>query len=163
MPRRSPLRLPIALCCVLLGGSGALPGAELAVIVARDALPAPLDEGTLRDLYLKKIFLDARGRKLVPVNLPADHPVRQAFSRALFHQEQEALQDYWNQRYFHGITPPYVLASQQAVVRFVAQTPGAIGYVLPCYLAPDVTPVLHLPLPAAGLDGQCPPPLPMAP
>lgn len=143
---------------LLLGGYPAM-AAELAVIVAADLAAAPLEAGMLRDIYLKKTFLDEGGRKIVPVNLPVSHPVREAFSRALFHQDSSALQGYWNQRYFHGIRPPYVLQSQAAVVRFVARTPGAIGYVAPCFLEPDVVPVLRLPVPAdSGINAECPAP-----
>lgn len=116
------------------------------MIVAADASEERLDEGTLRDIYLKKIFLDAAGHRRIPVNLPADAPLREAFSHALFHKSGDELQDYWNQNYFHGITPPYVLGSQDAVVRFVSQTPGAIGYIASCYLRPGVRPVLTLTL-----------------
>ncbi len=31
-----------------------------------------------------------------------------------------------------GISPPHVVASQEAVMRFVANTPGVIGYVAAC-------------------------------
>jgi hypothetical protein len=34
--------------------------------------------------------------------------------------------------YFHGVLPPYVLASEEAVILFVSATPGAIGYVSAC-------------------------------
>ena len=124
---------------------------DVAVIVARDAPAQTLDTGTLRDIYLKKIFLDAAGRKLVPVNLPADSPLREAFSQALFHTHSEELQDYWNQSYFHGITPPYVLASEDAVVRFVARTPGAIGYVAGCHVDGSVRVVVRLAI-EAGVE-----------
>lgn len=117
---------------------------DIAVIVARDAPEQTLDAGTLRDIYLKKIFLDASGRRFIPVNLPADAPLREAFTRALFRKSSDELQDYWNQNYFHGITPPYVLASEDAVLRFVAQTPGAIGYVAGCHLKPDVRLIMVL-------------------
>ena len=133
---------------------------DIAVIVARDAPAKILNVATLRDIYLKKIILDASGRKLIPLNLPADTPLRQAFTLTLFHKCSDELQDYWNQTYFHGITPPYVLGSQDAVVRFVAQTPGAIGYVASCYLNPSVRQVLTLSLNSdAGVDSNalCPP------
>ena len=126
---------------------------DIAVIVARDAPTQTLDAGTLRDIYLKKIFLDTAGRKLVPVNLPADTPLREAFSQALFHTHSDELQDYWNQRYFHGITPPYVLASEDAVVRFVARTPGAIGYVAGCHVDGSVRVVVRLAI-EAGVDSE---------
>lgn len=133
----------------------------IAVIVAQSAPPVALEPGGLRDIYLKKIFVDATGRKLVPLNLPPGNPLRQAFSLALFHTGTDALQDYWDQRYFHGVLPPHVLGSQAAVVRFVARTPGAIGYVAPCYVDSEVRTVFVLPVPdeaRAGLDALCPPP-----
>ena len=136
-------------------------GEGVAVIVS-NASPAPQldDAGTLRDIYLKKIFLGDSGRKFIPVNLPVAHPLRQAVSIVLFRAGAAELQGYWNQRYFHGVTPPYVLGSQDAVVRFVARTPGAIGYVAPCFVDASVRQIMSLPLdPGAGVDlrAQCPP------
>lgn len=158
--RRRNLRASSLLLCGLLSSASARAVDEIAVIVARAAPPVELEQGGLRDIYLKKIFVDAAGRKLVPLNLPPDHPLRQAFSLALFHAGADELQDYWNQRYFHGVLPPYVLGSQAAVVRFVARTPGAIGYVAPCYLGSEVRAVFSLPVPdtaRAGLEALCPP------
>ena len=60
------------------------------------------------------------------------------------------LQNYWNQQYFQGVSPPYVLGSEAAVVEFVAKTPGAIGYVEPCFVTADVAIVQLLTLPAAA-------------
>ncbi len=130
-------------------------------MIVSSAVPPPiLDSVLLRDIYLKKIFLDGSGRKFIPVNLPAEHPLRNAWSEILFNLSSNELQDYWNQRYFHGVMPPYVLGSQDAVVRFVAKTPGAIGYVAPCFVNASVRLILSLPIgPEVGLDlqQQCPP------
>jgi ABC-type phosphate transport system substrate-binding protein len=46
--------------------------------------------------------------------------------------------------YFHGVQPPYVLASDEAVIRFVVSTPGAIGYVSNCLADRRVTVVARL-------------------
>ena len=162
MPAHSwPAGYHVAAFSVLLAWCVPVVAEDIAVIVARDAAAtsASLDTGVLRDIYLKKIFLDAAGRKLIPVNLPADAPLREAFSQALFRKSSEELQDYWNQNYFHGITPPYVLGSEDAVVRFVAQTPGAIGYVATCHMTAAVQSVLTLPVgPETGVDAAalCP-------
>ncbi len=156
MMQRRHFHVRLAIGCSLLVYASVAMADEIAVIVARAAAPLQLDEGLLRDIYLKKIVLDATGRKFVPVNLPAANPVREVFSRALFHQDSGSQQDYWNQRYFHGVTPPYVLASQDAVVRFVAQTPGAIGYVLSCHMGAGVTRILSLPVPdGTAAEGGC--------
>jgi ABC-type phosphate transport system substrate-binding protein len=155
------------LLCVLLPawlwtGAGPAGAAEgIAVIVARNAPQTTMDRATLRDIYLKKVFVDPQGNALVPVNLPADNALRRAFSRELLREDAEALQSYWNERYFHGIRPPYVLGSQRAVLRFVAGTEGAIGYVASCRVDADVRVLARLPVPSAergALREACKPP-----
>lgn len=83
----------------------------------------------LKEIYLRKTNLDSNGMRWVPVNLPSSHELRQAFSMILFKKKPEELEEYWNEQYIQGITPPTVLASEEAVLRFVSITPGAIGYV----------------------------------
>ncbi len=122
---------------------------EIAVIVANDSTEVTIDRVKLRDIYLKKILMDANGTALIPVNLPPEHPLRRSFTETLFNKSAQQLQDYWNQRYFHGITPPYVLHSQAAVVQFVVRTPGAIGYIAACRLNGRVKRVLKLNAPAS--------------
>lgn len=135
--RLRPLLL-IAGCMLWLASGKALAQDQIAVIISSQAPAMSLDSATLRGIYLKKIFLNDRGDALIPVNLPAKHPLRRAFTRATMHLSDNQLRSYWNRRYFQGISPPYVLASQQAVVRFVASTPGAVGYINPCYLNASV-------------------------
>jgi len=83
----------------------------------------------LKRVYLRRSLLDANGIRWIPLNLPVDHELRQNFSLALFNTPPEEQEQYWNELYFQGITPPEVLASEEAIVRFVSITPGAIGYV----------------------------------
>jgi ABC-type phosphate transport system substrate-binding protein len=121
---------------------------EIAIIVAKDSTEVGLDRKQLREIFLKKILLAADGSDLIPVNLPPQHPLRLSLSETLFNKSAQQLQDYWNQRYFHGITPPYVLHSQTAVLQFVTKTPGAIGYIAACRLDDRVRAVLKLSVPA---------------
>ena len=125
---------------------------QIAVITAPDGPQLALDQNTLRNVYLKKIFVDGKGQRLTPVNLPSRAPMRVAFSHALLHMDDTQLQDYWDQQYFQGVSPPYVLGSADAVVRFVATTPGAIGYVEPCQADASVRVVLTITLPAHQAD-----------
>ncbi|HFD11023.1 MAG TPA: hypothetical protein ENJ32_00930 [Crenotrichaceae bacterium] len=60
----------------------------------------------------------------------------------MFNQSPLEMQDFWNIQYFHGILPPRVVTSEEAMLRFVANTPGAIGYVLSCHLDNRVKSVL---------------------
>lgn len=138
----------------------------IAVIVAADSVPIKLNRRLLRDLYLKKLLIDAHGQTFVPVNLPPENPLRRSLTGTLFSRNAQQLQDYWNQQYFQGVSPPYVLRSEEAVLQFVAETRGAIGYVAACHLDRRVQAVMILPVapaersalaqlcavPAAGAD-----------
>ena len=139
--------LAVSLLCIFMLCGIANADDEIVVIVAHDAPDLMLNTAILRDIYLKRIFLDDQNQEFIPLNLPADNVLRRAFSLALFNKGAQELENYWNQRYFHGITPPYVLGSPQAVVQFVAKTPGAIGYVTRCDLDPRVKQVFSLPVP----------------
>ncbi len=93
---------------------------------------SPIKNLTLDDLkrvYLRKSLIDANGNRWIPLNLPVSHALRQFFSLKLFDNTPEEQEQYWNEQYFQGINPPEVLSSEEAVLRFVEMTPGAIGYV----------------------------------
>ena len=105
----------------------------VAVVVGHNMAPAEHVSSTLvLGMFAKKRLLWSDHSVVVPVNLPASHPLRRAFSQSVFKKTPEQLQDYWNDQYFHGVLPPPVLASEEAVLRFVASTPGAVGYVASC-------------------------------
>jgi ABC-type phosphate transport system substrate-binding protein len=143
----------------LLSCSGALAEDEIAVIVANEAPASSISPALVRDIYLKKRFIDDNGQPLIPVNLPPDNPLRLCLTETVFNKSAQQLQDYWNQRYFQGVTPPYVLRSQEAVVQFVAKTPGAIGYIAACRLDARVKQVLTISAPPAlrpALAKLCP-------
>lgn len=129
---------------------------QMVVITAPEGPQLTLDQNTVRNIYLKKVFVDGKGQRLTPVNLPSGTPLREAFSRALLHMDDAVLQDYWDRQYFQGISPPYVLGSPDAVIRFVATTPGAIGYVASCQVDASVRVVLTLPARQANDLTMCP-------
>ncbi|HVI55999.1 MAG TPA: hypothetical protein VM621_13225 [Luteibacter sp.] len=129
---------------------------QVAVITAPAEPRLSFDRDILRNIYLKRIFVDNDGVKLTPVNLPAHSPLRDAFTRTILHMSEQPMQDYWDKQYFQGVSPPYVLASDEAVVRFVAATPGAVGYVASCHADASVRVVMLLPLPATMSEtGLC--------
>jgi len=130
---------------LLLGGSALLAQAAepvLAVVVPARRAGLAVDVEELSLIYRRKKLLWTDGRRVQPVNLSADHPLRQRFTEAVLRQSPEWLEEYWNEQYFHGIRPPHVLASEAAVLRFVAATDSAIGYLSYCAMDPRVRPVL---------------------
>lgn len=115
---------------------------EWIAVVVPAAVEDPLDRRMLSLIFRRKQLFAVDGTRWQPVNLPADHVLRRHFSRAVLGASPEALEDYWNQQYFQGLLPPHVLGSEQAVLRFVASTPQAIGYVGACRAAAGLRTVL---------------------
>ena len=114
----------------------------LAVIVPVNQAKLSIGKSELASIYRRKEFYWEGGIKIEPVNLQADSPARRIFSQAILGYAPEEMEQYWNDRYFHGVLPPYVLTSAEAVLRFVSETPGAIGYVPYCSVDKRVTIVL---------------------
>lgn len=94
----------------------------------------------VRRVFLLRQRFWGDGSAVVPVNLPASSPVREEFSELLLGQTTRDLAGYWSDLYFHGIQPPRVLDSQEAVLLFVTRTPGAIGYVSLSFLRSHAVP-----------------------
>ena len=125
-----------ALACVLasvllwcattpLAAAGEL---ALAVIV-HPSRAAPLTPEALKRIYLKRQRFWGDGHAIVAINQEVATPAREALTRLVFGDEAARLPAYWNEQYFHGVLPPIILGSEEAVVRYVASRPDAIGYV----------------------------------
>lgn len=124
------LAIPIYLVLAPAPAQAAAP--PFVVIVAADVDERSLSRETLSFIFQRKQNFWKNGKRIQPVNLPPAHALRRAFSECVLGQEPEALGDYWREMYFHGVLPPHVLESEEAVVLFVNSTPGAIGYVSAC-------------------------------
>ena len=135
----------LLLCPVWLSAVPSLP--HIDVVTGSAPIDLALDRSLLRDIFLKRVVIDRAGTALVPLNMPPEHPLRAAFSKALLGKAPDALQRFWNERYFQGVSPPYVVRSQEAMLRFVAETPGALGYVASCRADTRVRVIAELPVP----------------
>lgn len=106
----------------------------IAVIIAldqnKDALK--LDSDNLSLIYWGKQRYWPEGLRIKPVNLRAQHPLRLLFSQSILGSPPSEQIDYWNGQYFNGILPPHSVNSEEAVIRYITQTKGAIGYVDAC-------------------------------
>ncbi|SHH03539.1 hypothetical protein SAMN04488068_2226 [Hydrocarboniphaga daqingensis] len=115
----------------------------LAVIVAASRGDQPSDDEIAQMFKRRKLFW-RDGARVVPVNLPPDHPLRLRLQRYLLRQTADQQQEYWNEQYFHGVLPPHVLGSEEAMLRFVAGTSAAIGYLPACIADARVRAVLWI-------------------
>lgn len=82
----------------------------------------------LRDIYLgEEIFLG--GYPVVLMDYRPSHPVRTAFVRQLLGMENVAFDRHWVRHIFRwGGHAPHKVGSVEEGLRFVAETPGAVGY-----------------------------------
>ena len=104
----------------------------IAVIVSHSQAKHTLGLEDVSLIYWRKKLYWADGKRIQPINLPTDYPLRRQLSQQVLGSLPETQAEYWNGLYFHGTSPPHVVASQEAMLRFVAETPGAIGYVDAC-------------------------------
>jgi len=107
----------------------------LAVIVSSKpelAMVTQLAPHELSLIYWRKKQYWQDGVRIHPVNLHAEHPLRLSFSKTVLGSAPTDQNDYWNGLYFHGTTPPYSVQSEEAVLRYISDTKGAIGYVDAC-------------------------------
>jgi hypothetical protein len=147
--------LGLLVCLAPAGAGSDVSAAQARIAVVTGPIPPnlTLDREALRDIFLKRVVIDRSGHKLVPLNLPADDPLRAAFSEALLGKPPDALQRFWNERYFQGVSPPYVVRSEEAMLRFIAETPGALGYIAACRVDKRAHVIVELPAPP-GLAAQ---------
>ena len=118
----------------------------LAVITSRQTIIPDFSRVLLRDIFLKKVVLTSEGREYIPVNLPPMNPLRKAFNKNVIHMDTQQSELFWDKAYFAGTSPPYVLDSERAVLRFVAKEHGAIGYVRACFVTPEIKVLKLIPL-----------------
>ena len=121
---------------------------DLAVIVHIDRKD-DVDLADLAEIYLKRRHYWANGDRIVPVNRDAGSPIRDAFTHIVLGASAREQVVYWNRQYFLGVLPPATLASDEAVKRFVASEPRAIGYIDASAVDTSVRVVLLLKKPAA--------------
>lgn len=115
-------------------------------LIAHPTRAGKLTDAEVRAIYLKQKLFWSDGSPVIPINLEAGSETRELFSERIFGQTSRRLAAYWNQRYFEaGELPPATLASEQAVIRFVAGNPNAIGYVTLEEVSDSVAVVLVLP------------------
>lgn len=115
------------------------------------ASPSVTDTVTREELtriYRRKTRFWNNGARIIPVNLSTEHPLRRRFSQLVLGSLPEDLEAYWNEQYFNGIAPPYVLTSEAAIIQFVATTAGAIGYINATAVTENVRVLLYLSLAA---------------
>lgn len=133
LARRATLGLLVAGPLLLLpgvDGARAENAGDFLVIVnpSNSATVAP--RAFLADAFLKASTRWDDGEPIRPVDLRPDSSVRRVFSDRILKRSILAVRSYWQQRIFSGRdVPPAELDSDEAVVSFVVEHRGGVGYV----------------------------------
>lgn len=103
---------------------------EFRVIVGPESPNTSLPREMLAEAFLKTTTRWSDGEPIRPVDQRPDSTVRKAFSEGILKRTVAAVRSYWQQRIFSGRdVPPPELDSDEAVVRYVTEHRGAVGYV----------------------------------
>lgn len=116
--------LALALASAWAGDAQAEP-----VLVVNAANSVALDDEAAAKLFLRQVKTFPDGSPASPVN-QKDGAVTEAFRAQVLKKNAAQFKAYWAQQVFTGgAKPPPELEGDDAVLKFVADTPGGIGYV----------------------------------
>lgn len=90
-----------------------------------------LDEKNLKKLFLKKMKTWPKFKEQVaPVDLAENSSLRESFSKIILRQNVASVITYWQKQTFAARgAAPRKFPSDQKVIDYVAEFPGAIGYI----------------------------------
>lgn len=103
---------------------------EIAVIAHPSVASVAVSQVKLINLFLIPGTTWADSQVAVPIDLIAPAQIKADFYRLAFGRSPSQLRAYWARQVFSGMgAPPIEVSSAPEVVRLVANTLGAIGYV----------------------------------
>jgi len=128
-----------------LSSSAVVAQAGFVVVAAPDVPVSTLTVDELSELFLKKNTRWEGGAEVVPVEQSEEGELRLRFIREVHDRDLSAMKSYWQMQIFTGkASPPVTLEDDGAVLGFVANRPGAIGYVSPDAEVPDGVKVIEI-------------------
>jgi len=124
----------VLLIHVILAGMGGPGRAQnltgFQVIVNADNPLTTISKAQLSKLLLKKEMKWENGKDVLPVDLKENSKTREEFSTQIHGRPVSAIRAFWQKMIFSGRQiPPPEKESDQAVIDYVAEHPGAVGYI----------------------------------
>jgi ABC-type phosphate transport system substrate-binding protein len=105
-------------------------GSAFVVVVNDQNASEAVSRIVVSRFFLKKVARWDNGAAVLPVDLPANSPIRDAFSREVLSKSVSSIKAYWQQQIFSGRdVPPPEKGDDAAVLEFVQSNPNAIAYV----------------------------------
>ncbi|MDJ0839850.1 MAG: substrate-binding domain-containing protein [Acidobacteriota bacterium] len=100
------------------------------IVVHPDNPGATITKKELKNIFLKRMAKWPHGEPIIPVDLSLDSSVRKAFTRDIHKRSTTSINAYWQKRLFSGKgVPPSTFREETAVLDYVKNNPGAIGYI----------------------------------
>ena len=104
--------------------------ADFKVVVNVANTVTEIDVGDLSRIFLKQTASWPDGSETMPVEIAPDTELRKEFSEAVHGRTAAAIKSYWQRQIFSGKgTPPVEFSSEEDLLLFVSEIPGAVGYV----------------------------------
>lgn len=120
--------------------------AGVAVITHPGVKEIGLSKNKLAQIYLGKMKNYSNGRSIKAVDLPKNSAAHKKFYRSVVKKSDSAMNRHWSKLKFTGKgKPPKKLDTAREVIKWVANTEGAIGYIDGKYLNKSVKVVLIIP------------------
>lgn len=132
---KSCLAVCVSACLLAMMGYFARVSAQeetgYVVIVHVDNPVTELDKKEIAKIFLKKTKEWKELQKTIePIDLAADSPIRERFSKEVLERTMNAVKAYWQKEIFSGrAVPPVEKTSDEDVLKFVSEHVSAIGYV----------------------------------
>lgn len=127
--RRFGLLIPLLIASVF-AGFPLLASADLVVVVNSRSGVAAMTRNEVVNLFFGRSRQFFNGLEAQPVDLADGHPDRARFYQALVGKEVSQVEAYWSIQVFSGKSrPPHKVASPDEVIKWVAATPGGIGFI----------------------------------
>jgi ABC-type phosphate transport system substrate-binding protein len=126
-----PMRpfLLAGLVCLTVGSPRVAHAQEYTVIVNEANPVTTMPASEIAQLFLKKKTKWPSGVAVAPVDQGSGR-IRAAFSQEVLGRDVSAVRAYWQQQIFSGrSTAPEEKPTDAAVIAYVKENPGAIGYV----------------------------------
>ncbi|MDT8999534.1 phosphate ABC transporter substrate-binding protein [Paucibacter sp. APW11] len=128
MKKTKQLLLPLCAALSLFGAS--VTSHADAVVIVHPSNSSSLDDEQITKIFLGQTKTFAGGSEATPVDLKEGSALREDFGNKVLKKNPSQLKALWARQIFTGgAKPPKELDGEDAVLKFVASTPGAIGYV----------------------------------
>lgn len=105
-------------------------GQGFKVVINDSNATTSISKDVLSRCFMKQVQMWISGQPVVPVDQAASSETRKAFSTKIHGRDVSAVKSFWQRQIFSGRgVPPPEKASDEEVLAFVRDNPGAVGYI----------------------------------